>query len=78
MLNSLLEIKKKVNAFNNQTVDLLKTIGSNVTDLINQVKNEPIDDCVNSNNEFECFRDINKNEFQFQQVLLCRMCNVSN
>lgn len=76
-LKNLIEIKKNAAVFDSQTVNLLKTIQNNVTDLLNQVKNKHVNIHNPPNNEYELLRDANKDEFQFQRFLVCQICNVS-
>lgn len=77
MLSSLLDIKNKVNAFNNRTVDLLEVVKANLTGLLHQVENRPLSAIDSSSNEFELMQCVDENGFQFQRFLFCRMCNVS-
>lgn len=76
-LKNLIEIKKNSNAADQLTPNLLKTIQMNIADLIKQLENKVMPSDESTIAEYEFLRDINKEVFQYQKFLVCRVCNVS-
>lgn len=71
-----MEIKENPNGCDHLTLDLLQDIQNNLTEVSNEIENSS-NATDGDDDESNFLLDVNTEQFQFQNFLVCRHCNVS-